>query len=64
MSLKDVRPATIRKVIRYLEDELELSVYGRCIDTDDGLRYDGLRDYSADEGVALRSLYLRAEALS
>ena len=57
-SLKDIKPATIRKVVDYLHDELGLNVYGQHIDIESAEAYCGCMDYTADEIIALRKFYM------
>jgi len=59
MSLKSIKPATIRKVVNYLQNELNLSVYGSYIDLDHAQGNYGCMDYNADDIIKLRSLYMR-----
>lgn len=58
-SLKKVRPATIRKVVNYLAEELGLSVYGHAADLDTAQGNFGCMDYDADMVLKLRGLYMQ-----
>lgn len=63
MSIKSIRPATIRKVVDYLTTELGLSVYGLNADLETGQGYFGNTDYDADDVLKLRALYMRGKEL-
>ena len=57
-ALLAVRPGTIRKVVKYLEEELNLRVYGNHADMETAEMYPGCMDYDEDDVVALRKFYL------
>lgn len=59
--IKSVRPKTLLKVIKYLEDELGLSVYGPCRDLESGEEKDALMDYTPEDCVRLRELVLKGD---
>lgn len=63
MSIKTIKPATLRKVVNYLQDELGLSVYGPCVNLDSGYQYAAHMDYSADDVVKLRALFLNGGSI-
>lgn len=52
MAITDVRPATLRRVIDYLEEELGLSVYGATCH--DGVEFPSCMDYDADAVIDRR----------
>lgn len=47
-------PATIRRVVDYLENTLGLTVYGACRDVEADYDYGGCMDYDADTILAWR----------
>lgn len=56
-AIKRVRPATIRKVVEYLDQELGLTVYGPCanLEGSHGRYFDGgLMNFSADKVLQYR----------
>jgi hypothetical protein len=52
--MKGPTPATIRKVVEYLENELDLSVYGPYRDLDNGKEGPGCMDYDIERILKLR----------
>jgi len=63
-ALLAVRPETIRKVVKYLEEELNLRVYGNYTDVESAETYPGCMDYDGDAVVALRRFYLAGHAFT
>jgi hypothetical protein len=50
---------TVARVIKHLEKDLGLSVYGRNVDLKDGQLLDAFRDYRAKDVLRLRKLVLK-----
>lgn len=42
------RKQTVARVVAWLQDELDLTVTGQCIDLDAGITYDSLMNYDAE----------------
>ena len=58
MNIKSIKPATLRKVITYLEEELGLSVYGSFRDLENKTVGPGCMDYDADSVIKYRKLLM------
>ena len=61
--LKAVRPATLLRVLEYVQTELGLSIYGPCRDLDDKTEAEqgSLMDYSPEDCVKLRACFLKGD---
>lgn len=40
---------TVAKVVAWLQDELDLRIYGQCADTKLGIYFDSLMDYDLEQ---------------
>jgi hypothetical protein len=58
MSIKSIKPATLRKVITYLEEELGLSVYGSYRHLETKTVGAGCMDYDVDSVIEYRKLLM------
>lgn len=58
MALTDVRPATLRRVVDYLTEELGLEISGVGMDLDTGQVFAGNAFYDADEIIKMRKFYM------
>lgn len=59
MSIKDVRPATLKKVVSYLEEELGLEIIGQCVEPSTGYAYAGMQNHDIRTILELREYLLK-----
>jgi len=62
-TIKNIQPKTIIKVVTYLNNELGLQVYGQNANLNTKQGEYGLMDYSPEDCVKLRAIYIRGDKL-